>query len=685
VLLGGVAIGLLAGLLAGGRLGRLAEIRLRWAGLIFLAVIVRFGTELALNLGLPAAEALRVPLFAGAFVILALGLVANRRLPGMALALVGVVLNGVVIVVNGGFMPVWEPSLLAAGLTPADLTPFHVLLPAELDAEFLLALGPLADIIPIPVPFVANVASLGDVFIAFGLASFLFATVVRTPGDDQPTTDWEPGGSLTGLAGSARLPRTLGPLVDPGQVRAETGLAPGLAEVAALERPLVLAGVGPGLASPALAPLSYGEGTVVLGPPVGAAASVARVRHHPYVRLALNGSFSALWLGQLISLFGDRIHQIALAFLVLEVTDSPLAVGLVFMTATLPNLLLGPIAGTLVDRWDQKQVMIVSDLLRAACVMLIPVAASIDLILVYPLVFAVTAVSIFFRPARTAVLPRLVRRDELMTANSATWLGETFADIIGYPLAGAFVALVGGSLAVAFWFDAVTYLASALLIGLVAVPPLLRSEPVVAGVSGVLADLRVGWDFLRRETVLLANTFQGVVGQFSAGMLLAITPIYARDVIAGGGGDAAAVYGILETAIGVGNLIGGFVIGLVGARLRKGRLVILGYVGWGLATMGLAFVGNLPAAFGLLLGQGVANMVFIIPSQTLFQERTPADMIGRVVGFRFALVFGSLTLAMGIGGIAVEIASVQTVLLLGGLLTVGAGLAGLLVRDVREA
>ena len=140
----------------------------------------------------------------------------------------------------------------------------------------------------------------------------------------------------------------------------------------------------------------------------------ARLRGHPYVRLAANGPFSALWVGQLVSLFGDRVHQVALAFLVLETTGSALAVSLVFAAATLPNLVLGPIAGTLVDRWDQKQVMVVSDLLRAAVVVLIPVAAVTHVWLVYPLVFVLTSVSIFFRPARTAVLPRIVRDDELV-------------------------------------------------------------------------------------------------------------------------------------------------------------------------------------------------------------------------------------------------------------------------------
>jgi hypothetical protein len=440
VLLAGIALGLIAGLVAGGRLSNLASVNLRSPALLFLAVILRFGTELALARGLGVADALRLPLFAVAYALLAFALWQNRRLPGLAIALVGIVLNGTVTVVNGGYMPIWGPSLTAAGLTPADVTsPFHVLIqPATgsgaIDASFLGHLGPLADVIPIPVPAVANVISMGDLFLTFGLAFFLFASVLRRPEEETEPS----GGTLAGLALATRLPRSLTPLVEHGQVRPETGLAAGVAEAASLQRPLVLAGAGAGLAAPALAPLGVegaSSGGVAVAPRP-APGVLERARRHPYVRLALNVPFSAMWTGQLISLFGDRVNQLALAFLVLQMTDSPLAVGLVFVAATLPNLLLGPIAGTLVDRWDQKQVMVVSDLLRAAAVLLIPIAAVTSLPLVYPLVFLVTAISIFFRPARTAVLPRIVRRDELVTANSATWLGETLADVVGYPLAG---------------------------------------------------------------------------------------------------------------------------------------------------------------------------------------------------------------------------------------------------------
>lgn len=678
MLLGGIALGLIAGLAARGRVSNLASVQLRWAAVIFIAVIVRFGTEIALDQGLPFAESLRVPLFALAFAMLAAGLWQNRQYPGLALAMIGVIVNGATIVWNGGRMPVWEPSLVAAGLGPADVNPaVQILLPGDTPvAEFLLRLGPFSDIIPIAIPVLRNVASIGDLFLSAGLAFFLFATLAWRPEEDGAPRP----GPLAGLAGTARLRRE----EDREQVPPETGLAPGLAEASALQRPLVLASAGPGLAEPALAPLpQLAEGPTI---PVPAPEILERARRNPYVRLALNASFSALWTGQLISLFGDRVHQIALAFLVYQSTGSAIATGLVFVTATLPNLVIGPIAGTLVDRWDQKQVMIVADLLRAACVLIIPVAAVAALVLVYPLIFLVTAISIFFRPARTAVIPRIVDEDDLLVANSATWLGETAADLIGYPLAAAFVALLGASLPLAFWFDAATYIASALLIASVAIPPLVRTLPVGRGVSGVMADLRAGWTFMRHQTVLLANTLQGTAGQFTLGILLTVTPIYATQVLSGGDTEAGkTAYGLLEMGIGVGNLIGGALVAWIAMRLSKGRMVILGYVVQGVTVLGLAFVGNLPAAFGLLLGSGIANMIYIIPSQTFFQELAPPDMIGRVVGFRFALVFGSLTLAAGLAGVAVEAIGIQPVLAFGGLLTIAAGMAGWFVPAVRNA
>ena len=679
MLLGGIALGLIAGLVAGGRLRNLADVRLRWIAAIFFAVILRYVTEAALARDLPLAETLRVPLLVGSYGLLLVGTWVNRRRPGLAIAFVGILSNAVVIAINGGYMPIWEPSLVAAGLSPADVTSsLHILLPPPIDAEFLRHLGPLSDVVPIPIPVVRNVASLGDVVISLGLSFFLFATVLRSPqqavaeeADDQGLGSIEP---IPGVVAATRMDREVSAWAG-GSIRPATGLVGGLTEASILQRPVLLGSATPSLAETGFEPSTKPAPTV---PGLG-----RRVRRHPYVRLALDPSFSALWTSGLISLFGDRLNQIALAVIVLSYTGSAVAVGFVFLAAALPNLLLGPISGTLIDRWDQKQVLVVSDLLRAAVVLLIPVAVTENVALVYPLIFVVTAISIFFRPARESIMPRIVGRDDLLTANSANWLAETLADIVGYSLAGLFVAFLGSAIALAFWLDSATYVISALLILTVTVPPVVHAA-AEAG-AGVIAEMRAGWRFLRTETALLTNTAQAVVAQFGTGILISVTLIYVDTVLRDDRLATPTAYALMEAGLGLGNLVGGFVIGLLGPRLAKGRLIILGYAAYGACIVGLGLTGNVAAALGLAVGVGISNMVFIIPSQTLFQQRTPGDMIGRVVGIRFSVVFASLSVAMALSGFLVDAFGVAAVLTAFGASTMIAGLGGLLVPALRDA
>ncbi len=689
MLIGGILLGLIAGLLAGGSLSNLASIRLRWIGVLFLAVVVRFATEWAIDAHIQVVQDLRLPLFGISFGLLLAGLWVNRSHAGMSLAFIGILLNTAAILSNGGYMPIWRPSFDAAQFDPSVVpSSFYLLLRDDaLTADFLLKAGPLGDILPIPIPFIRNVASIGDLFLTAGLGFFLFATVLRSRAEavaeDARSQERRLGPAEVDVLGRRIRATDLG-----RRVRLSSGLASEFTDASALERPILLGGSGQGL-SPGLAVAAAGAAAPTLdgaiAVPMPGAEIVVRLDRHPFIRLALNSSFSALWVGQLISLFGDRIHQIALAFLVLAVTNSPVAVAFVFVFASLPNLFLSPIAGTYVDRWDQKDVMVVSDLLRAAIILIIPIAAVTNIFLVYPLIFFVTSISIFFRPARVAALPRIVRDDELLTANSAMWVGETIADVIGYPLAAVFVGFLGPALPLAFWIDAATYGASAALIASIYVPPLRKSLSPSGERPSVLADMKAGYQFLRHETVLLANTLQAAVAQLTIGVLTALTPLYAKGIVTGQGVDEKAAYGFLETAIGVGNLIGGFVIGVIGTRLARGKTVIVGYTLWGACVALLALTGNLAIALGLMFGSGVANMVFVIPSQTMFQERTPPDMLGRVIGFRFALVFGSMTLAMALGGILAQFAGAAPVIGVFGLLTMVAGLAGMLVPAVRNA
>jgi MFS family permease len=657
--------GILGGLLAGGRVSNLLSVRLRYGALILGALFLRIATQWLIDQGVGLADQLRVPLFAFSFGLLMSALWLNRSQPGLLLALVGIGSNAVAILANGGYMPVYGPAVHVVGLTEADLSPtFHVLLPEELGLEFLLAAGPLGDILPLAVPFLSNVISLGDLLLASGVAWFLFSAIAR--------------GSADPDSGVVSLWRT--------QPRAERTLLS--ATQIAIDRPVVLgSGMGPGIGTASASTgarhaAALSEAVVIPAEGIG-----ERIRRHPYVRLAQDARFSAFWLAGTISLFGDRLHQIALGVMVLGITGSALQTGLVFLAATLPNLLLGPVAGTFVDRWDQKRVMIASDLLRAGLVLVIPFIASENVVLVYPLVFGITTISLFFRPAKAAIVPRIVDLGDLMPANGALWTGETVADIAGYPLAGVFVAFLGTNLALAFWVDAMTYIVSAVLLAGLVVPPVVREAgPRIRGaVARFVEEIREGWHFLRAETVLFQNTMVSVLAQLSIGATLALTVVYAQRSLDGDVIPYPENYAVIEAAIGLGNLIGGFVVGAIGARLRKGWLVITGFAVMGLATIVLGLTSHDLTAVVAAAVIGIFNLVYVIPSQTLFAERTPAGLMGRVAAMRSSIVMGALTGAMAVCSGMADHVDPGVIIAATGVLTVVAAIVAAWLPAVRDA
>lgn len=617
----GVFLGLSLGLVAGGRLENLLDIRLRWLPALLAAAAARFVLDASLAAG-SIPDGLRLWLVLVCYALLAGMLLSNRGLPGMAAAALGTIANGIAIALNGGWMPVWQPSLAAAGLNSDLHSNFHRLLSGPVDAGFFAHGGPLVDIIPIPIPIpiLQSVTSVGDLLLGAGLAFFLFAGVVRAPA-----------------------------LVPEQMPRPASG---GKAATAVSAVPAALPGRG----------------------------ALSR----PYVRLASNGAFSAMWLGQVVSSLGDRIHQVALVFLITRTTNaSPLALGVVFAAMTVPSFLVGPMAGVLVDRWDRKHVMVASDLLRAGLVSLIPVASGLHVGLVVFLVFLLAVVSSFFRPARVAALPRVVPDEDLLTANSAMWVADTVSDPAGYALGGLFVAFLGPSLALAFWIDGASYLASAALVAAVAIPGIARAGVGAGQVASLRGEMVEGWRFLRGEAVLFATTIQAAIAEYGLGALTALSPLLVAALQLGGT-DAPTAYGLFEMAMGLGLVGGGIVLGGLATRLPKGPSIVVAFTTLGLALAALALARNLPLALVLAFVVGVANVTFVLPSQTLFQQRAPEAMLGRVVAIRLAMVNAVLAVAMVTSGALAQAFGLHPVLLACGLLTAVAGLAGLAVRSIRS-
>jgi MFS family permease len=193
-----------------------------------------------------------------------------------------------------------------------------------------------------------------------------------------------------------------------------------------------------------------------------------------------------------------------------------------------------------------------------------------------------------------------------------------------------------------------------------------------------------GWQFLRAETVLLATTVQATIAEYGMGALMALSPLLIASLVVGGT-DAAAAYGFFEMAMGLGLLAGGIVLGGLAARLPKGPAIIVAFTAFGLVLVAFAATGNLVVAMALATAFGLANAAFVVPSQTLFQQRTPGEMLGRVVAIRLAVVNGALAVSMATSGALAQAFGLRPVLAACGLLTAVVGLAGLAVRPIRRA
>ncbi|HEX5578651.1 MAG TPA: MFS transporter [Candidatus Limnocylindria bacterium] len=642
-----IALALVTGALAGGGIPRLADLRLKLIWVLLLALGLRvgavflFGTDA--GAGLPIGS-----MFIAAYLLLFVFLAANYKVPGLQVAAVGVGLNTLAVILNAGGMPIWANAFAAAGFSPEALVgdPFHFLLATDTVAEFVSQGGVFGDVVPIPIPVIRDVISIGDILLAMGIFWAIVYSMTRPEAPERslsalPPRPGDPFPAASLATSTAAAGQTVPPLPAPSLVVATAAAT------------------------------------------VGAPAVRAEREQSPYLALVRNRNFSLLWIGQLISFFGDRIHQVALGVLLIEL-GTPLDLGIALAMTAAPNVLLGPLAGALVDRWDRRRTMIACDIGRAGLVLLVPVVVGISMWMVYAVAFAVATIGLLFRPAKNAVVPSIVEEDQLVTANSASGINETVADLLGYPIAGAIVATLGGIIGAAFVLDAGTYLVSALLIYGMTVP---RQDLVAAAFSvrAIWNEMVEGWQYLTRQAELFWNTAISTVAQLAFGAEIVCSFLYAQEVLDQDRLGFPENYGWLMASLGLGSVIGGLVIGGFATRARKGPLTISGFVLMGAAMIGAGLVTNPYVAIGLFFLIGAANMLYLVPTITLFQERTPQKLFGRVVSTRQALTFGAMALSMGLAGWLAGIIGPAEVLMLGGALIAIAGFGGILIPAVRNA
>jgi MFS family permease len=377
-------------------------------------------------------------------------------------------------------------------------------------------------------------------------------------------------------------------------------------------------------------------------------------------------SFRLLWTGQFVSTIGDALLIAGAGILIFQRTNSALSVGLMAAATVAPALVVGLIAGVVVDRFDRKRIMLAADLLRAAIVILIPVLVSINLVFLYLLVAASSAVSEFFNPALDATLPEIAPDEELGAANSLMAISSFGSTAVGFAAGGLIAAL--GDVQLAFVLDSASFAFSAMCTFLATIPHVPFTGDT--SIRAVGSNLRDGLRVLVQTPILRSMLPIGIiyavacVGIWNALLL----PFSIRALNA-----TTFEYGLQEGLTSVGFVIGSLVLAQLVGRLREGQWLVVGYLGMGVMGVAYGLSHSIVLAIAAVGMSGFANAFTSTAGRLIRQRNTPREFRGRVMS-----TFSVITSVFGIIGMVLaglaDVVDIRLLVVIASLATILIGL-----------
>jgi MFS family permease len=364
----------------------------------------------------------------------------------------------------------------------------------------------------------------------------------------------------------------------------------------------------------------------------------------------------------LVSMTGDWLLAVGLSYAVYDLTGSTMASAGVFLTALVPQVLVGLVAGVLVDRWDRRRTMVLANVVLAAGLLPLLLVRDADLIwVVYPVLVLEAVVETLFAPAEQAMLPRVLDESdsaELVTGNALNDQARNVARLAGGALGGV-LAAVGGIPLVAV-ADCGTFLLAAWLVSRIRTSGAVTHDDESAEdvVRGRFAELRDEWVegarvALASRTIRVLAVFW-LVTSFGEGIWGTLFAPYVRSVLHSG----PEALGLISGIQAVGGVVGGLFAASYGARWRPARMLgfgalVFGVVDLVIAVYPLGYVHAWPAA-ALMVVVGLPGAVMSAGMMTLFQQQTDDRERGRVFALLLLVrstfqVLGSLTAGL-LGG-----------------------------------
>ncbi len=354
--------------------------------------------------------------------------------------------------------------------------------------------------------------------------------------------------------------------------------------------------------------------------------------------LRSNRNFRKLWLGQAVSELGDWFSTIALLNLMLEVTGRAQSVAWFFIVIYIPGMLVGPVAGVLVDRLDRKKLMIAMDVIRAILVLGYLFIQRADQVwLIYLIAAVEVSMMTLFEPARTAAIPNICESREWVVANALGSITWSTVLTVGAALGGAATAVFGRN--VCYILDSFSFLLSALFISRVSVRFEAASpeQPLLKGITSAFIDILDGFAYIKSRPGILAALLVKSAWGLGGGVILLLS-IFGQRIFPLMGSGAAGI-GALYAARGIGAGLGPVIARRLAGE-KRGALrnsITVGFFLSGLFYMAFGQAkAFFPAALALMIAHMGGSMLWVF-STVLLQLDVPDDFRGRVFALDFVL------------------------------------------------